>query len=343
VIHTTAGWLNTLDPFALHLTESFGIRWYGLAYLAGFVATYLFASRLSKRGSSPLNLELVGDFIFSAALGTVIGGRLGYCFFYDQSLLLRFTGEFPFWGVLMIHRGGMASHGGMIGVIVACLLFARKHKVSPLHLMDLTVTGGCIGIFFGRIANFINGELVGRPSEAALAWAVRFPQDMLTWPSENPERLASLQSVVAQVGMSPARWHDIVTSRPTSGSVYGVLDQLILALQKGNVQLAESIAPLLTPRHPSQIYECLLEGLFLGIVTVWLWSRNLKPGIVAGVFLTLYPIVRIVGEQFRMPDANIGFDALGLTRGQWLSFVMLVVGASCLYLWSRKAKTSPVK
>jgi phosphatidylglycerol:prolipoprotein diacylglycerol transferase len=335
VTNTSAGWLNTFDPFALHLTETFGIRWYGLAYLSGFLATYWFAARLSKRGASPLSLPLVSDFIFYAALGTVIGGRLGYCFLYDQSLLFRFTSEFPFWGVLMIHHGGMASHGGMLGVIVACMLFARSHKISPLHLMDLTVTGGCIGIFFGRIANFINGELVGRPSDPGLPWAVRFPQDLFLWPSESPERLAALGPVVSNLGVSQERWGNMVAAPPFGGSVYRTLDQVVLELQKGNQALAESLAPLLTPRHPSQLYECLLEGLFLGLITIWLWRKNLRPGVISGVFLTLYPIVRIIGEQFRMPDAIIGFDALGLTRGQWLSFVMLVLGATCLYRWTR--------
>jgi phosphatidylglycerol:prolipoprotein diacylglycerol transferase len=335
VTHTAAGWLNTFDPFALHLTQSFGIRWYGLAYLAGFLATYWFAARLSKRGASPLTPLLVSDFIFYAALGTVVGGRLGYCFLYDQSLLFRFTNDFPFWGVLMIHHGGMASHGGMIGVVVACLLFARAHKVSPLHLMDLTVTGGCIGIFFGRIANFINGELVGRPCDPSLSWAVRFPQDILSWPSEAPERVATLGPVVTHLGESQERWEMLASSRPFSGAVYRSLEQIVAELQKGNQAVAEALAPLLTPRHPSQLYQCLLEGLFLGLVAAWLWRKNLKSGVIAGVFLTLYPLVRIVGEQFRMPDAIIGFDALGLTRGQWLSFGMFIVGASCLYRWTR--------
>ena len=165
--------LHTFDPFAIQFTENFGIRWYGLAYLAGFLLGYLFVIRLSKLKRSPIPITKVGDFIFAMVLSVLLGGRLGYCLFYRPELFFDFSSTIPFWGVLAIHEGGMASHGGVIGFIAGCILFGRKHKYPIGHLFDLTLVGIFLGVFFGRIANFINGELYGRITN--VPWAVKFP------------------------------------------------------------------------------------------------------------------------------------------------------------------------
>lgn len=331
-------YIHQLDPFAIQFTETFGIRWYGLAYLAGFLAAYLIIVFMAKRGLSPLKAEAAGDFVFTAALGTVVGGRLGYCLFYSPELFLKFTPSFPFWGVLAINEGGMASHGGIIGIIVACILFGRRHQVTPLHLFDLTTLGGTLGIFFGRIANFVNGELVGRPVESAVAWAVKFPQDIFAWPGREPERLAALKSVVPHVGVSADTW--AVWTAGLGGSeswrqIQNALVRIVEATQAHNRAVIESLSPLLLARHPSQLYEALLEGLFLFICLFLIWRRPQKPGVIAGWFFVLYAFVRIIGEQFRLPDLHIGFQLLGLTRGQWLSIVMLILGAAALIYWKR--------
>lgn len=334
-------YFHQLNPFAIHFGGSFGIRWYGLAYLAGFLAAYLIILHFAKRGLSLLKPEVVGDFVFTAALGTVVGGRLGYCIFYSPELFTKFSSSFPFWGVLAINEGGMASHGGIIGILVACSVFGRRHGVSPLHLFDLTTLGGTIGIFFGRIANFVNGELVGRPVESAVRWAVKFPQDMLLWPSSDIQRLTALKDVVPKIGISPQTWEGWAQSAPFDRANWANaqrgISQLLDAVQSGNTAIIDGIRPILLARHPSQIYEALLEGLFLFICLVLIWSKPRKPGVIAGWFFVLYSVVRIVGEQFRMPDAQIGFQLFGLTRGQWLSVVMLLLGMSVLLYWSRRA------
>lgn len=157
--------VHDLNPFLWQISGNFGLRWYGLSYMMGFICAFFIIGWLAKRQRAGLQPNMVGDFITYTAIGTLVGGRLGYCLFYAPDLFLKFKGDFPFWGVLAVNEGGMASHGGMIGIAIACILFSRKYAINMLYLFDLVTVGGPIGVFFGRIANFINGELVGRPSD----------------------------------------------------------------------------------------------------------------------------------------------------------------------------------
>ena len=330
-------WLHDLDPFAVQFTGSFGLRWYGLAYLAGFYLGYLLIRWFGRRGLSPVPPALAGDFVFTVALGTIVGGRLGYCLFYSPDLFLSFRSDFPFWGVLRINEGGMASHGGILGIVVTCLYYGRRHGLPAFHLFDLTTLGGALGIFFGRIANFVNGELVGRAAPAHLPWAVKFPQDILAWPAHEPARLSELTPAVEALGISGSTWMTWIQSAP--GRVHEVLSSLIVAVQSGNEGVAAALKPVLTARHPSQLYEGLLEGAFLFVALMVIWRRPQKPGVIAGWFFVLYATVRIIGEQFRLPDLQIGYQLLGLTRGQWLSIIMLVLGT--VFLVTTRRRTTP--
>lgn len=330
-----AAYLHQIDPYAVRFGEGFGIRWYGLSYLLGFIAAYLLFSLLARRGRTALNVNLVGDFIFAVALGVIFGARLGYCLFYDISLFARFSTAFPFWGIFEIHRGGMSSHGGMIGIIIACFIFSRKHRIAFLHLCDLCVLAGGIGIFFGRIANFVNGELVGRPSRAGLPWAVKFPQDILLWPFESPAQLLKLAPLAEQFGIPAAEWQALALSNPLSGSIEAVLHKILAAIQTGEYTLALSLSPLLTPRHPSQLYEALLEGALVFGVMLWLMPRVRRAGILTAAFFLTYSAARIFAEQFRLPDFNLGYQWLGLTRGQWLSAALIAAGLVLLIFLRR--------
>ena len=316
---TLAAMLHRIDPFAIRLSGEVGVRWYGLSYLAGFAMAYLIIWAMAKKRRAQLAPQRVGDFIVTVAIGTVIGGRLGYCLFYQPSLLMS-------WRVIALWDGGMASHGGIIGIIVAVILFARRNKLSALHLLDLTIPGGCAGVFFGRIANFVNGELYGRECSANLPWSVRFPQE-LEYHLQHPDVLviaARVRDMIATGVLKPA----------------GDLYHTMLSAIQTNDRIADMVRALpldvLPARHPSQLYEALLEGLLLLVVLGLVWRRARKPGVIAGWFLVLYAVVRIIGEQFRMPDAHLGFQAMGLTRGQWLSIAMLTVGIVCLIYWSRR-------
>ncbi len=329
------GWVHNLDPFLIQFTETIGIRWYGLAYIMGFVVGAFLMVFLARRGRRTLPADQVTDFITYVVLGTMIGGRLGYCVFYSPSLLTDFSTSFPFWGVLAVWEGGMASHGGIIGIIVASYFYARKYHLDWLHLGDIATLGGALGIFFGRIANFINGELPGRAVSGPVSWAVKFPTDMHRWISESRTRLNGLSDVVSQVGVTPENWAQWVSQMSRSNEAYNnvrnTIDTLIVDLQNGNQVIAEKLQPLLEARHPSQLYAALCEGMLVFIICFLAWRKPRKPGVIGALFLTLYAFIRILTEEFRMPDTGIGFQIFGLTRGQILSIFMLV--ASGLFLW----------
>ncbi len=328
-------WVHNIDPFLIQFTETLGIRWYGLAYIFGFVAGALIMVFLARRGRRTLPADQVTDFITYIVLGTMIGGRFGYCLFYSTNLLTDFRSNFPYWGVLAVWEGGMASHGGIIGIVVACYLYARKYHLDWLHLGDMTTLGGAIGVFSGRVANFINGELPGRAISGPVSWAVKFPTDMHRWMSEFRPRLQGLGNVVNQVGVSPETWNQWVLQLGRSSEAYEnintTLNAVIVAVQSGNQVIADQLQPLLEARHPSQLYAALCEGLLVFIICFLAWRKPRKPGVIGALFLTLYAFIRILTETFRMPDVGIGFQAFGLTRGQVLSILMLI--GSGIFLW----------
>jgi phosphatidylglycerol:prolipoprotein diacylglycerol transferase len=329
-------YVHDLSPFAIKFSESFGLRWYGLSYLAGFVCAYLILLYLSKKGKISLNKEQVSDFVFYVAVGVIIGGRLGYCVFYDPSLFTKFSNNFPFWGALEVHKGGMASHGGIIGVIASCLLFARKEKLLRLELLDLVALTACLGIFFGRMANFVNGELLGRPAPENYAFAVKFPQELYEIEAKD---FYKLSAAAESLGFSKESVDFAIRSNDLA-FFSRISEKAIEAVQAGNSQVKLVLEPALTARYPSQIYAALLEGL---IIFIGLWLLHIKfsrIGVASAGFVVMYPIMRIISEQFRLPDAQIGFQALGLTRGQWISIGMLVFSLIYLviFLWQSKAE-----
>lgn len=310
-----AAWLHNIDPYAIKLWEGGPIRWYGLSYLVGFVIAYGLVRRVLRVGAqpheAPLSPARAADFIVGVAIGIVVGGRLGYVLFYQPSLFVEFTDALPYWSALAIHKGGMASHGGMIGGVVACLYFARRHRQPVMFLFDLFAFGAPLGLFFGRIANFINGELYGRACDPDFPLAVKFPQELYELPPEQ----------VAILGMPP--------------------DRAVQAVQAGNPRVIEMLGnlDLLTPRHPSQLYAAVLEGLIVFAVLAWFYRKPVKPGVIGAAFAMTYAVMRIINEFFRMPDEHLRhaeFAAWGITRGQWLSVLLLMLGAVVLTVALRR-------
>ncbi len=248
----------TLGPFSLH--------WYAVAYIVGLVLGCMLLRRLITLPPAVGTKDQADDFLTWATLGVVIGGRLGYVLFYRPEYYF----EEPY-RILEVWKGGMAFHGGMLGVIAALLLFAWRNNMNFLALGDRVVPCVPLGLFFGRIANFVNGELWGRVTD--VPWAVIFP-------TGGPE-----------------------------------------------------------PRHPSQLYQALLEGLILFVVLFALSRREAvraRAGMISGIFLMGYGIARIIGEFFRQPDEFLGFLSFGLTMGQLLSIPMVLIGLF-LVLRARKA------
>ncbi|MBL9030818.1 MAG: prolipoprotein diacylglyceryl transferase [Phycisphaerae bacterium] len=356
---TLAAWLHDLDPFALRLGPGIGLRWYGLSYAAAFVLGWVILRWLGKRGATRIPPSLAGDAILSIVVGVVVGGRLGYVFFYDPSLLTAFSAEPPFWGVLALHRGGMASHGGMIGVILAAFVIARRvnseagrvdvgvrgagdgghgvGRVPVLHVLDTLALLAPTGLLLGRIANFINGELLGRivamPGLPSPWWAVKFPNEVLTEhdpgrlmdPQAAADRLDALDRVVGVTGPS----FEVAYER--------MLERLRHPQSAADRTLGEQIGPLISARHPSQLYQAVAEGVVLGAV-LWLMARRARrPGTIGAWFLIVYGVLRVATEHWRLPDGHLAVKTIaGLSRGQWLSVVMVVAGAAALAIIRRR-------
>lgn len=298
-----AYYVHDLSPFLLKI-GGFGLRWYGLAYLAGFVIGTLLYRRLAQRGYSDLRPDQVADFITMGALfGVLLGGRLGYMLFYDPAGFLH--------DPLLIFRvweGGMASHGGILGLALYTLWYARKNGFSWRNLCDNLVVVAPVGIFLGRCANFINGELYGRA--ATVPWAMQFPKEILFWAPGRQEELITRASAIDPSFASP---------------------EVLISGVAASPELRGLLASYLTPRYPSQIVEALLEGAFLFALLWILRTRcRLSDGVLSGVFLIAYALVRIAGECFREPDAPL---TAGMTRGQFLSLFMIVSGILFL-IWA---------
>jgi len=321
-------YLHQLSPFAIQITENMGLRWYGLAYIAGFLAGWWFIRWMARTDRSPLNIDQAGDLLFAGVLGVLFGGRIGYALFYDPDLFFGFSSEFPWWDLLAINRGGMASHGGIIGVLIAFIVWGRKHKVPVMHLADLASVGCTAGLFFGRIANFINGELWGKKIVDQLHapwWSVKYPSEITeVWlynTDSHEEKLAAIESMRTT----------IVSGEDTFYS------RVVEEAYAGNVSVIETITPQLTAWYPSQLFQAISDGplLLISLVLVWLVPR--KPGIVSGCFLMTYGSLRILTEAFRQPDEGVSI-ILGLSRGQLLS-VGMVIGGGIMILVCAKICT----
>lgn len=327
-----ASWLHTISPFIWRITENFGIRWYGAAYLAGFAIAYLILMRLAKRELIAVPRACVADAMMWLIGGALIGGRIGYVLFYDQMALWTFTGDPPWWGVLAIQRGGMASHGGMIGIVIGAWRISRGWRLetgevvgrcSMLHVMDLAGLVAPFGIFLGRVANFINGELLGRvvtpPGVEGPWWTVQFPQELL---SGHAPKLSAEQEY-SLVGLA---------RRYAEAGDAGITRRAFERLIENAGKHASELKPLLASREPSQLFQAVGEGVVVGLAVWVVWAKARRPGVVAGVFLMTYGVMRIVTEFSRLPDAQFAMQRLwGLSRGQWLSVGMLVAGAGVMY------------
>ena len=311
-----AQYIHDLNPVALPIYGNLAVRWYGLAYLAGFVAGFLLLRHLARRSLWVLKPEKTADFIAAAAMfGVFLGGRLGYVFFYQLpeqgwSKILS--------DPLMIFRvweGGMASHGGILGLVIFTWVYAKKEKVTWTGLGDGLCVVAPLGLFFGRVANFINGELYGRIVEGVVPWAVRFPLSLMKEP-ESVQRDA--WQACAEIDLSLVDAQSMET---------------LIAVARENPEVSQTLGDFLPPRHPSQIYEALLEGALLFAILWWVRTRykNAPDGLLTGLFFALYAGFRIIGEQFREPDAAL---VGSLTRGQFFSLFMFVFAALfLLHAW----------
>ena len=249
--------INNFDPVAIEIF-SLEVRWYSLAYILGIILGWILAKKLFIQ-----NIEVKNkfdDYLTYLIVGIILGGRLGYIFIYNLNFYINNPLD-----IFKIWQGGMSFHGGLIGVIFVSIIFAKKNNQNSFLYMDIVALVAPIGIFFGRIANFINSELYGKITN--VPWAVKFIQ----------------------------------------------IDNL--------------------PRHPSQLYEALLEGICLFIILIYLRNKiSNKPGVISGLFLIIYSIFRFFIEFYRVPDEQLGYIFFNLTMGQVVSLIFILSGVILFYL-----------
>ena len=257
--------INNFDPVAFQII-SFEIRWYSLAYIAGIIIGWLLCKKILIQ-KSDIN-EKFDDYITYLVIGMIIGGRLGYIIFYNFSYYIN-----NFFDIFKVWEGGMSFHGGLIGIIIASILFTKKHNQDSFLYMDLVSLVAPIGIFFGRLANFINSELYGTPTD--IPWAVTFIQ----------------------------------------------VDNL--------------------SRHPSQLYEAILEGVILFIILMYFKNKDYlkKPGLISGLFLIFYSLFRFFIEFVRVPDEQLGYLIFELSMGQIISLIFFVIGIILFYFKNENKQT----
>jgi phosphatidylglycerol:prolipoprotein diacylglycerol transferase len=250
--------INNFDPIAFQIM-SFEIRWYSLAYILGIVVGWILCKKIFIKNSDIS--EKFDDYITYLIIGIILGGRIGYVIFYNFSYYLD-----NIFDIFKIWQGGMSFHGGLLGVIASSYIFAKKNNQNPFFYLDQVSLVAPIGIFFGRLANFINSELYGTTTD--MPWSVIFVE----------------------------------------------VDNL--------------------SRHPSQLYEAILEGIILFLILIYFMNKGYlkKPGLISGMFLIFYSLFRFFVEFFRVPDEQIGYLFLNLTMGQIISLVFASIGITLFYL-----------
>mgnify|MGYP003651285880 CR=1 FL=1 len=324
-----ASWVHDLDPYVIQLWEGGPIRWYGMAYLLGFFVAYLLLLRMSRKGISSLRPHESADFITTLAIAVVIGSRVGYVIFYKPSLL-GFSDSFPFWDMLAFHKGGMSAHGGVLGLLVGTIYLARRYRHRWAHLGDICAFIGAIGLFIGRCANFINGELYGRianPGDALAGTAMKFPSEMLEW--TDPAKFNQLATNLDAQGLA------LPAGRQGTELAFWTINQI----QNKVPGAADAVRPLLNDRYPSQVFQALGEGLCCWLLVVFLARRPQKPGLLTGAWLSAYAVARFIAEFWREPDnhlKNMEFAAIGLSRGQLLCVAMFACGLAVMAWFGRQ-------
>ena len=263
--------VHNLNPVLIDL-GFFQIKWYSIAYILGILLGWFYASIIIKNNNNITTINRINleDLIIYLIFGIILGGRLGYVIFYDPSYYIQYPSE-----IFKIWNGGMSFHGGLLGVIISTFIFAKINKNNFFEFTDIISCVAPIGLFLGRIANFINGELFGKVS--TLPWAVIFPGG-------------------------------------------------------GNLG-----------RHPSQIYEALLEGLLLFIlINIFAIKKKLlkRTGFISGLFLILYSILRIISENFREPDIHLGYIYINISMGIILSIITLIAGLLIILLIKKNGKNN---
>ncbi len=329
MLSVLATYVHDLSPIIFELGP-LKLRWYGLAYVGGFLVAYWILLRFARRKLWVVEEDKVSDVVtFTAFFGVFLGGRVGYVLFYmvpqhGWSYLI----DDPL-SVIKVWEGGMSSHGGILGIFFFTLFYAKKHQLSWPGLGDGIAIVAPLGVFFGRIANFINGELYGTKTDSALG--VKFPESLREPIDHDKLDHAVLQaaSVNEEIGSMLAL---------ENADPYNIFNRVI-EISREDPKVLEALGDHIDPRHASQLYEGFLEGALIFGILYWVRVKfpQLGHGIITGTFFTLYAVFRILVETVREPDAA---KIMGLTKGQFYSTFMILIGVAFLAWGLTKGKRS---
>ena len=254
--------INNFDPVAIEILF-FEIRWYSLSYIIGILLGWYLAKKFFVNKNIKDKFD---DYVTYLIIGLILGGRIGYVLIYNFNFYFNNPLD-----ILKIWQGGMSFHGGVLGIIIASIIFTKKNNYNFFEYLDIVALASPVGIFFGRIANFINSELYGTVSN--VPWAVIFIK----------------------------------------------IDNL--------------------PRHPSQLYEAILEGLVLFFILIYYKNKFLnKPGLISALFLIIYSFFRFFCEFYRVPDQQLGYIFYNLSMGQVISLILMIIGLILFYFKYEKRK-----
>lgn len=336
-----AAYVHDLDPVIFSITEKIKLRWYGLSYVMGFAAAYFILLRLARRDLWVVPEKKVGDIVtYTAIFGVFLGGRIGYVLFY----MIPRDGIEPILEnpitIIAVWDGGMASHGGILGIMAVTFIYARRNAQSWLAVGEGFAIVAPLGVFFGRMANFINGELYGTITDAKNWWAVKFPASLYEkgFSDARVDSLKQAGFASEEVTELLGIYENAVGERDLPSKVFS---EDLMPIAREQPEVLKALADHTPARHPSQLYEGILEGflLFAFLYALRVFFPKIWTGVISGLFFILYAVFRILVEGVREPDAE---KIMGITKGQFYStFMLLIGGGMLLYAFKTRRTVNP--
>lgn len=299
-------------PIAFNLFGGVQIHWLGLFLLMGILAAASITRWLAGRQGVGMTRPMVGAAVTWIAISALVGGRLGYCLFYQPDLFIKFKSAFPYWGILASGEGGFSWHGSVLGVVFGGILYSVRTGLGQLYVFDLAAFAAPVVIFFSRLGSFVNGEILGRVAPAGTPLAMKYPTEIERWSVEAPEKFAQL----GHLG----------TTEPA---------EILARLRAGEESVRQLVLPMLESRHAVQLYSALAEGLGIFCVLFLVWKNPRRSGVVTAWYLILAGLVGLGIHSYEWVDPTRVAMIFGFDRYQWLSATTVLFGVICYVFWTR--------
>lgn len=299
-------------PIAFNLFGIVQVHWLGFFLLMGVLASASLTRWLAGRQGVGLTRPMVGSAVTCIAISALVGGRLGYCLFYQPDLFIKFKSAFPYWGLFASGEGGFSWHGSVLGVVFGGILYSIRTGIGQLYIFDLASFAAPLVIFFSRLGSFVNGEILGKAAPEGTPLAMKYPTEIERWAVEAPDKFAQL----GHLG----------TTEPS---------EILARLRAGEEAVRQLLVPMLEYRHAVQLYSAFAEGLGIFFVLFLLWKNPRRSGVVTASYLILAGLVGFAMHHYEWVDPTRVPTILGLDRYQWLSATTVFFGIVCYFLWTR--------